>query len=542
MLHKAVGRSRNSTAATALRSTLAHFVESLAEKLLIDLSKRKSHRPCRQLQRNFAMDVSAMTLSDVVIRLAANADALLSGVCRQITKNESTLDEYYFLDRRGETLDGSALHRLVASKLCTTEALLAFLDNRMAHLESLKMTIICKDEVLHTPTCKFDELPPPPSIRKQYSYGATSLHLAVHRNSIHVDKIIQLLLGCDCTNFSDDTIVPCVSSSLVSIPMNCGSYPLHVLTGQNATINEKALKILVDADPTVIWKEDKNGDNPVSLLWKNTLRFRWAISIMEGAPFIDYIDKENASSWMTITTPWKYIRCTLLMLRAALRKHDNEIFTVHELCAFPRCPPILLMLAMLPEYNADLCVQGSVYSLDENGRLPLHHAVKNAPAHYRYVPDYLKQKCQRSLVSLLLDKFPDAVQIKDSAGRLPLHYALENGCMQETDLMRLVELYPAGLKMEDPVSGLYPFMLVSHTARASTFHLEASHFFLSNKFPSTPESSSEDFGSEGGDLADLKHCMEWKKDHVRVSFLLLSLCPEAMQYHQRFGESATIGT
>jgi ankyrin repeat protein len=483
------------------------------------------------------MEIAAKTLLESVSQMAnavtGSTDSKLVG--KTASGRTSLKEYYYFWDVHGETQKGTSLHRLLASKLCTIDDLLAFLDHREAHVQSLKVQNSRMNDILQKSPTKFDTLPPPPCVRSQNCFGVTALHVAVYRNSIHVDKIIQLLIKSDMrekTNSNDSTVFS--SFSLASIPMKCGSYPLHVLTGQNTTINETALKILVDIDPSVILKEDVNGDNPISLLWKNTLRFRWAISIMEGTLFIDYIDKVGASSWITIITPWKYIRCTLLMIRAALNKNENASVTLHELCSVPRCPPMLVLLTMSPEYNAELRVEGSVYSLDENGRLPLHHAVKNAHAHYKCVPDYLKRTYHRSLVSLLLDKFPDSVAVKDNLGRLPLHYALENGCMQEHDLMSLVELYPASLKIQDPVSGLYPFMLAAHSGRVKNTN-QVSHHCLPSAGPQTSRRHIiEDMALQRKDSSDLdRYYMEWKRDHVPVSYLLLSLCPEALQYHQR---------
>jgi Ankyrin repeat len=478
------------------------------------------------------MDVASRALSEVLAK-SANSDAAMSSTMtlENQRKPESSLEDYYFLDRHGETKDGSALHRLLSLNLTSAESLSAFLDHRNEHLERLRIQrSMTEGENKNNLLAKFDNVPLPPSIREPNHHGATALHLAVYRNSIQVERIIQLLVTWDGAEM-DSTGGPSSkdTTSLASIPMNCGSCPLHILTGQSKTINEKALRLLVNADPAVILNEDINGDNPVSLLWKNTLRFRWAISIMEGASHVDYIDRKNAASWMAITTPYKYIRCTLTMMRAL---YGRENVTIHDLCSLPRCPPMLLMLAMMPDYDEDFYLDGSVYSMDEHGRLPLHYAVQSAPVNYKCVPDYLKQSYYRSLVSILLEKYPDAAAVKDNFGRLPLHYALENGCMQECDLMNLVDLYPASLKVQDPVSGLYPFMLVAQTRRDAT--LSSLSFGMGvdrHIFPGT--SSSETDAEE--DVSQLDRYMDWKRDHVRMSFLLLSLCPETLQYHQKDG-------
>jgi hypothetical protein len=482
------------------------------------------------------MDIAAKSLLEYVSELA-NAQTFSSNskLVARMMSGHASAKEFLFLESLADTSNASYLHFLVASKWCTADVLSAYLDYREAHVQRWKVQRSCENDLLQESPTKCDALPPPASIRRQNCFGGTALHVAVYRNSIHVDKMIRILTAFDRreNEYSNDTSV-LSSSSLASIPMKCGSYPLHILTGQNMTINETALQVLVDIDPSVVLKEDMYGDNPMSLLWKNTLRFRWAISIMEGAPYIDYIDK-CAPSWMTIITPWNYIRCSLLMIRAALFKKENDSLTLHELCSLPRCPPMLIILTMLPDYKADVRVEGSVYSLDKDGRLPLHHAAKSASVHYKCVPDHLRKTSHRSLVSLLLDKFPDSVAVKDNLGRLPLHYALENVCMQEHDLLSMVELHPASLKVQDPVSGLYPFMLAAHSAKAKKNSQVLYRCLSLPGFPSSRRHMKEDVPFQREDSStDLdRYCMEWKRERVPMSFLLLSLCPEALQYHHR---------
>lgn len=451
------------------------------------------------------MDVAGKALSEFLSKLSSSSNVWPNDMASMESEHSNR--------RRIRKMDTAAsewaLHQLLASNKCTPFDLSRFLDQRDRQLGKTEQ------QGWHDKRyrCQLDNQPLlSHNLAQQSLHGATALHLAVYRNSVHLEKIIRLLVDHDNRSKSADTSVrrsKGMIESTVSIPMRCGTYPLHVLTGQSASINEEALKVLANADPTVIVREDVNGDNPMSLLWKNTLRFRWAISIMEGEPRIDYIDRNNASSWMTITTPYKYIRCTLQLVRAY---HQKENLSFHDICALPRCPPLLVMLAMLPAYKDDVGVDGSLYSLDEHGRLPLHYAVRSAPANYKCVPEYLHSSHHQTLVSMLLDIYPEGLAAKDDLGRLPLHYALENGCMQEFDLMRMVQMYPPSLKVQDPVSGLYPFMLVAkYPGPSVTNHFERETIELSNRLT------------------------EWKVDHVRMSFLLLSLCPEALQYHQRTG-------
>lgn len=93
--------------------------------------------------------------------------------------------------------------------------------------------------------------------------------------------------------------------------------------------------------------------------------------------------------------------------------------------------------------------------------LPLQYAVQTKPATFRFVPDYLKCEYRKTLVGLLLEQYPKSAMVADGKGRLPLHYALEKSYLDENDLLTLVKLYPESLHFQDPVSRLYPCMLVA---------------------------------------------------------------------------------
>jgi hypothetical protein len=225
----------------------------------------------------------------------------------------------------------------------------------------------------------------------------------------------------------------------------------------------------------------------------------------------------------------------------AEKENEDDGITIHQLCALPRCPPMLLRLALSPAYNLVFRVEGSVHSLDQQGMLPIHHAVQSAPVNYNFVPDYLGTEHRTSLVEILLKQYPQSVRILDNHGRLPLHYALESGLMNESDLLRMVELYPDSLRIQDPVSGLYPFMLVASRAKRQTAITTADPVpnMLSTTSSSTTtetttncqsSSSTSTNGDRSTDEDHTESYLDWKKDHVRMSYLLLSLCPEAIQY------------
>ena len=262
---------------------------------------------------------------------------------------------------------------------------------------------------------------------------------------------------------------------------------------------------------------------------------------MEGANFIDYI-KNDDCSWMAVITPHQFIKFSLLMAAAALWEHDSTensrnpgVDTIHHLCRIPRCPPMLLRLLQSPSYNALFGVSGNAFTFDQNGMLPIHHAVQSPPVTYRFVPAFLKSKHQQSIVEILLDKNPSGVKVADDQGRLPLHYALDSGCLSEKDLLALIRLYPDSLRRKDPKTGLLPFMLVAadqsriatstNKVLPSVIGENCDRELLSSLYIENFKRAENDQDHTSG-----RYQAEWKKDHVRMSFMLLMTYPDVIPF------------
>lgn len=261
---------------------------------------------------------------------------------------------------------------------------------------------------------------------------------------------------------------------------------------------------------------------------------------MEGASYIDYI-KNDDCSWMAIITPYQYIQYSLKMAGAALPKSNmcahnirNGIATIHDLCRIPRCPPMLLRLLRSPEYNAFFGISGNAFTLDENGMLPIHHAVQNPPVTFRFVPPSLKLQCKKSIIEMLLEENPDSVRVADAQGRLPLHYALESGCVSERDLIALVRRYPESIRIKDPKNGLLPFMMVStnHARAARDCALrDLDDYERENEQTLSHPVSNTSLQIEPSNIQTVNnHHAEWKRDHVKMTYFLLTLCPDAISW------------
>jgi len=196
---------------------------------------------------------------------------------------------------------------------------------------------------------------------------------------------------------------------------------------------------------------------------------------------------------------------------------------------------MLVRLLQSPEYNAIFGVSGTAYTFDEHGMLPIHHAVQSPPVTYKFVPFFLKSQHQKSLVEILLERNPNCARVADDQGRLPLHYALDSGCLVEKDILALVRLYPDSLRIEDPKTGLLPFMLVAANQGRSAVSIHQVLPRLVEGFneqnllsPRYPERHTMATKSKIKNVAERYYEAEWKSDHVRMSCRLLMLYPDVM--------------
>jgi len=469
------------------------------------------------------MDTSRRNLQQLC--RAAESNAEFNPKIRHILDNvgKAVEENFCFMNGCGESEHRAALYYFLTSHHITDQFIRTFLNQTRYDIN----WFVEKQRKLQNNTTQ--SVTSRKTTSSQLVRGISALHVTIYRNSLHAEKIARLLLNWGrLPKDHEDSSRQVHKLSLASIPMTCGSYPLHILAGQNLTIREDTLKTVLNADPSIAFKDDVNGDNPISLLWKNILRFRWAISIMEGATCIDYIKRDDCS-WMTVITPHQFIKFSLLMAVGAQGEGDYtegsenlKINSIHRLCRIPRCPPMLLRLLQLPSYNARFGMSGNAFTSDRNGMLPIHHAVQTLPVTYRFVPSFLKRKHQRSIVGLLLEENPSGARVADDQGRLPLHYALHSGCLAEKDLLALVKLYPESLRMKDPQTGLLPFMLVAAEPRSLVTPMNNSLESSSISVESVNLEKEKFFGTE-------RYQAAWKIDHVRMSFLLLSLSPDAIQ-------------
>ena len=422
-----------------------------------------------------------------------------------------TLKEFYFLDNHGINDHGdTSLHRLLALHT-PPGALLQYFQRIKEHKSVLRrdQTPVSDDGGLLDKTMIFENHPDPPCLDQVNQLGVNALHVAIFRNSWGVEPLVKTLLEQTGPH----------SQSLASMPMRSGSYPLHILAGHNMTICRNVLVSLLESDPSVVLKDDVHGDNPFSLLWKNVLRFRWSLNMEQGkSDHVEYGDQRM--SWMTVISPDQYLDYSLLMLRAALKSLNHPSWnadevTLSDICQMPRCPPLLVRMALSGYQHANTTIAGSVYSIDGNGMLPLHHAARSKVATLRFLPPLLVgERPLPSVLELLLTVNPAGATVLDHRGRLPLHYALENNTITDKSVMDLIKCYPESLRIQDPVTRLYPFQLCASRPCCQNRNGLANEPFIR----STTSTGQAD--THEGD----------RKSSESLAYLILQLCPEAVIY------------
>jgi len=426
---------------------------------------------------------------------------------------------YYFFDKYGveNRFGTSSLHRLTGMH-CPAHVVEDFLSHMSHHRQLVEVTGSShyqQSRPPHTILCV-----DPPTLGGQTNAGATALHVAVCRNSWYVEETTKILLQA----YDDEQhrlvrqgrLQPHEVHSLASIPMASGTLPLHVVCGMHTTVRRDLLTALLDADPTAAIRDDMNGDNAFSLLWKNVLQFNWARRMERGDHPITFIDNcaESLPTWQTIIGRDEYWKYSVIMLRSVLHANSErqpkncsctkdstcssldvdmveDQVKLHHIAAIPRCPSLLMRMAL-----ASCKFRSQLSEIDDYGMLPLHHAAKAAPYTTKYLPfpqaiptsdassvsksnaenippvhglnapNADKLSCclnLESVLDVLCTTNPQAAAIMDRNGRLPLHHALLSGKTWTTGIKTLFDAHPEGLGRIDPRTGLLPFM----TAAAS---------------------------------------------------------------------------
>lgn len=407
---------------------------------------------------------------------------------------------YYFADASGTNKFGDhSLHRLLAMDPPVT-AVTDFLEQAKRHRVLMTQTgsnIYSQPEYPYT-TLQVD----PPLIHQRNIMGVTSLHVAVARNGTQANDVVTALIQAhDESRRGNEADV----QALAEMAMPCGTTPLHVLCGMNATVPMEVLRTLLDAAPTTACADDICGDNPLTLLWKHALQFEWAKRLEMGKKGASEARADGNRGYNSD----QYWQCSLTVMKVALIGDGaDRNLRLHDYVSFPRCPSLFLKMAL----NLTL-TRLELFQQDENQRLPLHLAAIVPAYTTKYLPPRVKQNLEasayrlRSILEILIEEYADAVRVEDVDGRLPLHYALIGHKDWGSGVQALFEAYPESVVVKDPVTGLYPFMLGGMTDGEVEEATKRSTGVIS-------------IASAGADV-----------DRVTTTYMLLQQCPQVLIYH-----------
>ena len=70
---------------------------------------------------------------------------------------------------------------------------------------------------------------------------------------------------------------------------------------------------------------------------------------------------------------------------------------------------------------------------------------------------------KKTMFTTILNEYPSAAFHKDDNGRLPLHYAIESALSYHDEIRNLLRIHPVSIGIEDPMTGLVPFMTAGAT-------------------------------------------------------------------------------
>lgn len=403
---------------------------------------------------------------------------------------------YYWLDRYGTSPAGeTALHRLVALHATRGDDVTTFLKDAELH-RSMRDEIRGKSNANDENTAEM--LSPHPKrvcrdtmkpfhildpLQSTTASGINALHVAVFRNSYHVESVVKALLK--------------EYPEMAAMPMSCGSFPLHLYMEHSLTIDGAVLQHLLAAYPQAAATPNARGETPLSLLWRNVLRFRWARDWETAQQVPDSMVGDK--SWMTVMAPDQFLDFGLRLIRASVGRQEKDgPLSWHDICQAPCCPPLLIRMLLyqqeqqqqqqqeqmsvvsssssssssLDKSNVQL---GSLLERDQGRRLPLHCAAGAIPCPTTDIVLHV-----RSVVELVLDAARDAALQRDAHGRFPLHYVV---CRNHGPraVRAVLQQHPDALEVPDPVTELCPAL---QYARCAAVHDMDLQFELIRSFPS----------------------------------------------------------
>lgn len=286
----------------------------------------------------------------------------------------------------------------------------------------------------------------PSSALMQNNYGYSPLHVAcLYKAPL---EVIELLLSA--------------SPEATCLKNRKGQTALFISLSVGAPVG--VLRALLEARPVSVHIRDENGISSIALAWHMLLSGK--VFEERGMEKRSETRRSNANiSSLAVISRSSSLKGDIrswmskidLLLRAAFHGTVAECLprgrqwrAVHAACSGGTVPPDVLAFALqiLPS-EADVP--------NESKDFPLHIAA-SAPPHEANCP---AQLASGESIDLLLSINSTAARKTDRRGRLPVHLALNSGKTWSNGVRGLVEAFPESVRMRDPPTMLYPFMLAA---------------------------------------------------------------------------------
>lgn len=204
----------------------------------------------------------------------------------------------------------------------------------------------------------------------------------------------------------------------------------------------------------ISWCFQKKTDSNLGVYWEpnvpNQEMLRQAVRIVSESDSLLRLPSDFNSWWSKLI---RYIRqyCRQQVgnfeILAVPPEHDE--YLLHAALSNPDTPPEIVEIIIARDSNAaSRFVPGTSV-------LPLHIAARTQS----YTPRYFENQLQQSPLYFTLKAFPGAIRVM-TGGRLPLHIAISSN-KSFSDIKSLVNEEPRALRVKDPITGLYPALLLA---------------------------------------------------------------------------------
>lgn len=316
--------------------------------------------------------------------------------------------------------------------------------------------------------------------------GNTPLHVACLRTRTPLEAL-QLLLSAE--------------PEAALVRNEAGQTPLFIAIAVGSSID--ALRILLQTKPEAVHIRDDQGSSPIGLAWNMLLLGKDYEGRIDESSMRTAVQQRNAklaeddaAALGTASTSTRAaaareeqrrgranrlalalarksssltgdVRSWMakidLLLRASFHGTVSDPLprrvqwrAVHAACAGGAVPPDVLSFALQ-------ILPGEVEVRNERGDLPVHVCARASPYEANRLPQLGSGRC----LEMVLKLYPRGACRVDRKGSLPLHIALRCEKAWRSGVQSLVKAFPESVRMREPMSMMFPFMIAAVGNEAS---------------------------------------------------------------------------